>query len=92
MSTTLPTMLIFTTSMLQLPKMNIPSLYVKEAPYLELSMLERHHPWNMTHCIPTSSTNLSITYTMITAIKTQTHIIGVTISKSLQEVLLSDLY
>ena len=38
------------------------------------------------------STNLSITYTIVTTIETQTTTIGVTISKSLQEVLKSDLY
>ena len=35
---------------------------VKEAPYLELSMLDRHQPWNMTSCSPMSSTDLPITY------------------------------
>ena len=65
---------------------------VKEAPYLELSMLEGHQPQNMTHCIPMSSTNLSITYSTIKTIETQTLIIGVMISKSLQEVLQLDLY
>ena len=42
----------------QQPKTNI----VKEAPYLELSMLEGHQAQNMTSCIPTHSTSLSITY------------------------------
>ena len=65
---------------------------VRETSYLELPLLERHQLWNMTSCIPTSSTNLSITYTAITTIETQTLIIGVTISKSLQEVLQLDLY
>ena len=50
-------------------------------------MLEGHQPQNTASCIPTSSTNLSITYTMVTTIETQTTIIGVIISKSLQEVL-----
>ena len=65
---------------------------VKEAPYLELSMLERHQPWNMTCSTPMSSTNVSITYTPITIIETQTLIIGVMISKTLQDVLQLDLY
>ena len=58
---------------------------VKEAPYLELSTLERQQPWNVTCFIPTSSTNVSITYTMITIIETQPHLIRVMISKTLQE-------
>ena len=64
---------------------------VKEAPYLELSMLEEHQPWKMTCCIQMSSTNLSINYIMITAVELKPLIIVVTISKSLQEVLQSDL-
>ena len=39
-----------------------------------------------------SSTNASITYTVITTIEMQTFIIGVTISKRLQEGLQLDLY
>ena len=46
----------------------------------------------MTCFIPASSTNVSITYTVITAIEMQPHLIGVTISKSLQEGFPSDLY
>ena len=65
---------------------------VKEAPYQELSSLEGHQPQNMTRCIPMPSTNVSITYTMITTIEIQSLIIGGTISKSLQEVSQSDLY
>ena len=65
---------------------------VKEASYPELSMLEGHQLWNTTSCIPTSSTNLSINYTWITTIGTQTINIGVATSKRLQEVLKLDLY
>ena len=66
---------------------------VKEAPYLELYMLEGHQPWSTTHCILTSSTNLSIAYPVITTIiEMHQFIIGVTIRQSLQEVFQSDLY
>ena len=58
---------------------------VNEAPYLDLSMLESHRPWYVTCFIPTSSTNLSITYTSNKTTQTQATIIGVTISKSLPE-------
>ena len=73
---------------LQISKTNI----VKEASYLGLPMLEGHQLQNVTSCIPTSLTNLSITYTMVTTIEMQTSIIRVMISKSLQEVLKLDLY
>ena len=46
----------------------------------------------MTCFIPVSSTNVSISYTVITAIEIQPHLIGVTISKRLQEGFQSDLY
>ena len=59
---------------------------VKQVPYLELSMLEGHQPWNVTCFITMPSTNVSITYTMITAIDRQPHLIGVMTSQSLQEV------
>ena len=59
---------------------------------MELSTLEGHQPQNMTHFIPMSSTNVSISYTMTTTIETQPHLTGVTIRKSHQEVLQSDLY
>ena len=59
---------------------------VKEAPYLELSMLEGQQPQNMTCFIPMPSTNVSVTYTMITTIETQPHLNGVPISINLQEV------
>ena len=65
---------------------------VKKAPYLELSILEGHQPWNVTCCIPMSSTNVSVTYTTIRTIEMQTLIIQVTTSKNLQEGLQSDLY
>ena len=65
---------------------------VKEAPHLELAPLEGQQPQNVTHCIPMSSSNISITYTMITTIETQTLMIGVTKSNSLDEVLQSDLH
>ena len=65
---------------------------VKQAHYLELSTLEGHQPRNATSFIPMSSTNISITYTVITTIEMQPFIIGVTISKCLQEVLQLDLY
>ena len=55
-------------------------------------MLKGQQLGNMTIFIPTSSTNLSLTYTMVTTIETQTTISGVMISKSLQEFLKSDLY
>ena len=55
-------------------------------------MLKGQQLGNMTSFIPTSSTNLSLTYTMVTTIETQTTISGVIISKSLQEFLKSDLY
>ena len=56
---------------------------VKEALYLELSTLEGHQTWNVTCCIPMSSTNVSITYTVITTIETQPLIIQGMIHKSL---------
>ena len=62
-----------------------------KVPYLELSTLEGQQPQNATCFIPTSSTNVSITYTKITTIETQSHLIGVTISKNLQEGSQSDL-
>ena len=65
---------------------------VKEAPYLELSTLEGQQPQNVTCLIPMSSTNVPIIYTVITTTEVQPYSIGVTISKSLQEVLHSDLY
>ena len=65
---------------------------VKEASYSELPMLEGHKLWNTTSCIPTSSTNLPITYTMAKPTETQSTIIGVATSKSLQEVSKLDLY
>ena len=55
-------MLIFTTTMFQQPKTNIPSLYCQESTYLELSTLEGYQPQKTTCCIPTYSTNIPITY------------------------------
>ena len=71
----------------------MPLVYiVKEESYLELTTLEAHRPWNTTCCTLLSSTNISIIYTTITVVEMQTLIIGVTICKSLQDVLQSDLY
>ena len=91
MPTTLPTMLIFTTSTLQQPKTNIPSLYCQGST-LPGIIYVGNQPWDMMCCIPMSSTNLSITYTMITKIEKQPLIIGVEICRSLQEVLQLDQY
>ena len=85
-------MLIITTSMFYYQR-HMSQVYIgKEASYLELPILEGHQLQNMTSCILTSSTNLSITYTVVTTIETQTTIIGVMISNSLQDVLKLDLY
>ena len=75
---------------------HIPSIYVSsikdESPKFTLS---RKYPiwndlcWKLSQCLPPI---FSITYTVITTIEMQTLIIGVMISKSLQEVLQSDLY
>ena len=65
---------------------------VKEASYLELSTLEGQQAQNVTHFIPMSSTNVSIAYTVTTIIEMQPHLIRVTISKSLHEILQSDVY
>ena len=65
---------------------------VKEAPHQELSTLEGHQPWNMTCCTPMTSTNISITYTVITTTEMSTTIIGVMTSRGLEEVLQLDLY
>ena len=84
-------MLIFTTSMFGHHGHMSQVYIVKEASYLEFSLLEGHQLLNMTSCTPTSSTNLSITYTMVTTIETRTTIFGVLMSRSLQEVLKLDL-
>ena len=65
---------------------------IKEATYMELSMLEGHQPQNVSCFIPMSCTNVSISYTATTTIETQPCLLGVMISQSLQEVLQSDLY
>ena len=86
-------MLIFTTSTLQPPKTNVASLYsqgitipgiiyVGRIPTTECDPLYPnvfHQPFFNLH-------------TMTTRIEMQPHLIGVTISKSLQDVFLSDLY
>ena len=85
-------MLIFTTLIFQDQRQTSQVYIIKEAPYMELSLLEGHQPQNATHFIPPSYTNVCIIYTVITTIETHPHLIGVMISKSRQEVLQLDQY
>ena len=85
-------MLIFTTSTFQQPNRNVPSLYCQGSTPPAIIYVGRTPTTEHNHCSSMSSSNLSITYTMIKAIEMQTLIIGVIISKSLQEVLQSDVY
>ena len=76
-----------------IPQQHASQVYIiKETFYLDLCTLEGHQLQNVTSCIPMSSTNISIIYTVITTPETHVTIVGVTISKSLQELLKLDLY